>query len=135
MRDSDVPTYNGRTARELASDAENCLLGIVHLAEADETPLDAEQIFGTLSGVTRMLEHVPEVITRMRAVALHQHEAGTLAITAGHYVGDPDAAAQALTEAVDAVLAGFGTIRMNMEKAQATLSDAAFTGEPGGHNA
>lgn len=133
MSDSKAPRYNGRTARELASDAENSLLGIVHLAEADETPLDVEQIFGTLSGVTRMLEHVPEVITRMRAAALHQHEADRLAITAGQFVGDPDAAARSLTDAVDAVLAGFGTVRMNMEKAQATLSDASFTGETDGH--
>ena len=128
MTDSDVPKYNGRTARELASDAENSLLGILHLAEADETPLDAEQIFGTLSGVTRMLEHLPEVITRMRAAALHQHDAGKMSIASGHFAGDPDAAAKALTDAVDAVLAGFGAVRMNMEKAQASLSDATFTG-------
>lgn len=128
MTDSSASTYNGRTARQLASDAESSLLGIVHLADGDGTPLDAEQVFGTLSGITRMLEHVPEVITRMRATALHQHETGDLTITAGPFVGDPDAAATALTDAVDAVLAGFGTIRMNMEKAQASLSDARFTG-------
>lgn len=128
MTDSAVPKYNGRTARQLASDAENSLLGIVHIADDHGAPLDAEQVFGTLSAMTRMLEHVPEVITRMRAVALHQHETGGLTIIAGHYFADPDAAVKALTEAVDAVLAGFGTVRMNMEKAQASLSDARFVG-------
>ena len=116
--------YNGRTADELATDAELAVQGIAHLAEAYDTPLAPETIYRALGGLTRMLGIVPEAVTRLNAAAVRQHELDALRIDSGPFRGNPAAAVGALQDAVDEMLAAFGAVRTNLDNAQATLAGA-----------
>ncbi len=120
--DVGVPRFNGRTAVELASDAEDAVLGIVHLAEAHDVPLDVETVYRTLSGLTRVVEQLPEAVTRLRAVAIRQHEVEAFDVTTGAFAGNPAAAVGALHDAVDAMLESFGAVRTGLDNAQASLA-------------
>jgi RNase P/RNase MRP subunit p30 len=123
------PRQDGRTAPQLATEAEQSVRAIVQLVQADDRPLDVETIYRTLSGLTRMLDQVPEAVTRLRAAVQTQHAAGALTVPGP---GDPDGVVTALTDAVDALLAGFGAVRTNLDKAQAAASSLRSGGSPAG---
>jgi RNase P/RNase MRP subunit p30 len=123
------PTQDGRTAPQLATDAEESVRAIVQLVQADDRALDVETIYRTLSGLTRMLDQVPEAVTRLRAAVQTQHAAGALTVPGP---GDPDVVVAALTDAVDALLAGFGAVRTGLDNAQAAASRLQSAAAPAG---
>ncbi len=110
------PRHDGRTTVEHATSAEESVRAIGQMVEADDSPLDVETIYRTISGLTRVVEQVPQAVTKLRAALQTQHAAGALTVPGP---GEPDDVVAALTDAVDAMLAGYGAVRMNLDDAQA----------------
>ena len=127
--DDEPPRHDGRTAPQHATDAEEGLRAIGQLVQADDSPLDVETVYRTLSGLTRMLDQVPEAVTRLRAAVQSQHAAGALTVPGP---GEPDDVVAALTDAVDAMLAGFGPVRTGLDNAQAAAGRLRSAAAPAG---
>jgi hypothetical protein len=122
---ADQPRYNGKTALELASQAEDALLGIVQLTQGDVLPLHPDQLYRVLSALTRALEQVPDSVTQVAAQLAAWHDKGELAIAAGVHYQDPAGAVTALNDAVqDEVIPALGKLRTGLDHAQASMSSA-----------
>jgi hypothetical protein len=116
--------YNGRTATQLATDAQEAVQGIAHLSDLETPPAAPEDLYRTLSALTRMVEQIPEAVTRISAQLSTWSGAQGLVVSAGPYHGDPDAAISALNEAVDQeVIPALAALRAALVRAQATVNE------------
>jgi hypothetical protein len=120
---ADQPRYNGHTVLELASQAEQALLGIVHLTQGDVTPLEPDQVYRALSALTRAVEQLPDSITQLASQLTAWNADGELAVVAGPHYDDPDGAVDAMNAAVqDEAIPALGKLRTGLDHAQAAVS-------------
>lgn len=124
--DASPSLYNGKTAPQLATEAETAVRGIVHLTEADATLLEPEELYRALSGLTRLVEQLPESITRIAAQLTSAQEAGGLVVTAGRFHGDPHGAVEAMNQAIrDQVIPRLAQVRTGLGLAQASVDQVS----------
>jgi hypothetical protein len=118
----DAGRYDGRTAPELASQAEEALRGIAHLTEAGAPRMEPDELYRTLSALTRLVEQLPEATTRVAAQLAGWSGDSQLVVTAGPFHGDPDGAIAAANEAVsDTILPASAQLRTGFVHAQAAV--------------
>jgi hypothetical protein len=115
--------HNGHTALELASQAEQALLGIVQLTQGDVTPLEPDQVYRVLSALTRAIEQLPDSITQLTGQLTAWSADGELAVVAGPHYDDPAGAVDTMNAAVmDEVIPALGKLRTGLDHAQAAVS-------------
>ena len=121
--------YNGRTAPQLATDAEEAVEGIAHLSDLDAPRALPQELYRTLSGLTRLVEQLPEAVTRITAQLTAWSGVDGLVVSAGKHHGDPDGAITALSDAVsDEVVPALATLRAALVNAQATVNELTYDG-------